>query len=79
MLKRFGRIPDYGPFENAFTGLPVRESLTALSGIVRSQIPGHNPAHEKLPTLAGEWFDRYDAGYDVTHWYTAKTRKAADA
>jgi predicted metal-dependent hydrolase len=71
ILKRLGRIPDYGPFENAFTGLPVGESLTALSGIVRSQIPGHNPAHEKLPTLAAEWFDRYDAGYDVTHWYTA--------
>jgi predicted metal-dependent hydrolase len=71
ILKRLGRIPDYGPFENAFTGLPVGESLTALSGIVRSQIPGHNPAHEKLPALAAEWFDRYDAGYDVTHWYTA--------
>ena len=38
----------------------------ALSGIVRSQIPGHNPEHEKLPELAAEWFERYDAGYDVT-------------
>ena len=79
LLKRFGRIPDYGPFENAFTGLPLRESLVAMSGIVRSQIPGHNPEHEKLPALATKWFDRYDAGYDVTHWYTADTREAADA
>jgi len=79
LLKRFGRIPDYGPFENAFTGLPVRESLAALSGIVRSQIPGHNPAHEKLPALAAQWFDRYDAGYDVTHWYTAEKRETANA
>ncbi len=76
ILKRLRRIPDFGPFTSAFHDLPVREQLVALSGIVRSQIPGHNPAHEKLPALAAEWFDRYDAGYDVTHWYTAGKQSA---
>src|SRR6478752_5519639 len=42
ILKRLGRIPDFGPFASAFHDLPVREQLVALSGIVRSQIPGHN-------------------------------------
>lgn len=60
-----------GPMPRAFDDLPLREQLTALTGIVRSQLPGHNPAHEKLPALAGEWFERYDAGYDVQRWYTA--------
>ncbi|MBV9089755.1 MAG: metal-dependent hydrolase [Mycobacteriaceae bacterium] len=64
-------VPDDGPFGNAFTHLPLREQLVAMSGIVRSQIPGHDPAHEQLPALADEWFQRYAAGYDVTHWYTA--------
>jgi hypothetical protein len=76
ILKKLGRIPDFGPFTSAFHDLPVREQLVALSGIVRSQIPGHNPEHEKLPALAAEWFERYDAGYDVTHWYTAGKQSA---
>ncbi|ORW72772.1 metal-dependent hydrolase [Mycobacterium saskatchewanense] len=67
----FFDAPYDGPLENAFKHLPLRRQLVAMSGIVRSQIPGHNPAHEKLPVLAEEWFRRYDAGYDVTHWYTA--------
>ena len=56
--------------------LGIGLALAALSGIVRSQIPGHNPEHEKLPELAAEWFERYDAGYDVTHWYTAGKQNA---
>ncbi|GJF11114.1 hypothetical protein NGTWS0302_35140 [Mycolicibacterium cyprinidarum] len=69
----FVDAPYDGPFEEAFNDLPPREQLTAMSGIVRSQIPGHNPAHEKLPALAEEWFNRYDAGDDVTLWYTKAT------
>lgn len=73
----FVEAPYDGPFANAFGHLPLREQLTALRGIVRSQIPGHDPAHEKLPALAQEWFDRYDAGYDVTQWYTANESSTA--
>jgi predicted metal-dependent hydrolase len=63
--------PFDGPLANAFSHLPLRDQVVALSGVVRSQIPGHDPTHEPLPALAQEWFDRYDAGYDVTQWYTA--------
>lgn len=73
----FVNAPYDGPLENAFKHLPVREQLAALSGIVRSQIPGHNPAHEHLPALADEWFRRYDAGYEVTQWYTAADKQSA--
>ncbi|MGK2869293.1 MAG: metal-dependent hydrolase [Mycobacterium sp.] len=78
LLTRFGRRPDYGPLQNAFAHLPKREMAAAMVGIVRSQIPGHDPEHETLPALAAEWFDRFDAGYDVTNWYTADNKKAAD-
>lgn len=69
------------PIENgtsprAFDDLPLREQLVALAGIVRSQMPRHNPAHENLPALADEWFRRYDEGYDVTRWYTADSARA---
>lgn len=74
----FGAKADNGPVQNAFAHLPAGQQLRALAGIVRSQMPNHKPAHEKLPALAGEWFDRYDAGYDVTNWYTAAALREAD-
>ncbi|WP_024793947.1 metal-dependent hydrolase [Tomitella biformata] len=67
-----GRTYTYnGTSPRAFDGLKLGEQLTALAGVVRSQMPGHNPDHENLPALAGDWFQRYDDGYDVTRWYTA--------
>jgi predicted metal-dependent hydrolase len=71
----FLNVPYDGPFANAFAGLPLRDQYAALTGVVRSQIPGHDPKHEPLPALAQVWFDRYDAGYDVTRWYTADTTR----
>lgn len=68
-----------GTMPRAFDGLPRGEQLTALSGIIRSQMPKHDPTHEKLPALAGRWFERYDAGYDCTRWYTAAVPVASEA
>lgn len=62
---------DNGPMPRAFDVLPLGEQLTALRGVIRSQLPKHNPAHENLPALADVWFKRFEAGYDVTRWYTA--------
>jgi predicted metal-dependent hydrolase len=73
----FFDAPYDGPFDNAFRNVGLREQLVALWGIVRSQIPGHDPSKEKLPALADEWFARYAAGYDVTRWYTAADRQHA--
>jgi len=70
---------DHGPMPRAFDVLPLREQLVALAGVVRSQLPKHNPDHEKLPALADVWFERFDAGYDVSHWYTAETVSAREA
>ncbi|TJZ75943.1 metal-dependent hydrolase [Rhodococcus oryzae] len=75
VLTAFAPYLTKGPMPRAFDGLPIGEQLTALSGAVRSQMPGHKPAHEKLPVLADEWFTRYDAGYDCTRWYTADSQK----
>jgi hypothetical protein len=72
----FGWPADQGPVVDAFKHLPKGELLTAVNGIVRSQLPNHKPAHEKIPTLAQEWFARYDQGYDVTKWYTAEEKSA---
>ena len=63
-----------GPCRARSTTCRLGEQLTALGGVVRSQMPEHNPAHEKLPALADEWFTRYDAGYDCTRWYTAESQ-----
>ncbi|AWG99597.1 metal-dependent hydrolase [Rhodococcus ruber] len=65
------RAQDHGPMPRAFDDLPLAEQLVALAGVVRSQLPKHDPAHEKLPVLADVWFRRYEDGYDVTRWYTA--------
>lgn len=72
----FARTAGHGPVVNAFGHLPRREQMTALSGILRSQLPNHDPKHENLPELAGRWFDRYDTGYDVTQWYSAGKKAA---
>ncbi|WP_433726032.1 metal-dependent hydrolase [Nocardia sp. CA-129566] len=77
-LRKWLRLPieDNGPMSRAFDDLRLGEQLIALVGIVRSQLPKHNPDHEKLPALADVWFERYNAGYDVSHWYTADTAAA---
>lgn len=69
------RYEDFGPMPRAFDDLPLGEQLTALKGIVRSQLPKHNPDHEDLPVLAEQWFRKYDEGYDVTRWYTADQKE----
>ncbi|GAY17374.1 metal-dependent hydrolase [Mycobacterium sp. shizuoka-1] len=76
LLQKYRRfdIPDYGPIQKFYPHIPLREQAVAALGVLRSQIPGHNPAKQKLPSLATEWLARYEAGYDVTHWYTAESR-----
>ncbi|MBB3606953.1 putative metal-dependent hydrolase [Mycolicibacterium sp. BK556] len=64
-------IPNYGPIQKFYPHIPLREQAVAAFGVMRSQLPGHNPAKQKLPRLATEWLARYEAGYDVTRWYTA--------
>jgi hypothetical protein len=44
----------------------------ALRRLVLSQKPYFDPADESLPVFAGQWFDRYERGDDVTHWYSSQ-------
>lgn len=46
-----------------------KDKRQALRGLVSSQNPFFDPARESLPSFAARWFDRYDLGEDVTHWY----------
>jgi hypothetical protein len=41
---------------STYSGVPRRELVTMLVGLVRSQAPSHDPQHEKLPTSAAQWF-----------------------
>ncbi|KAA0103221.1 metal-dependent hydrolase [Mycolicibacterium sp. P1-5] len=72
-LERYPRfaMSEHGPTYRLYSHVPIREQLAVVLGVMRSQLPGHNPARQKLPALAAEWLARYDAGYDVTRWYTA--------
>ncbi|WP_179474929.1 metal-dependent hydrolase [Mycolicibacterium vinylchloridicum] len=64
-------VPDHGPFQKFYPHIPLREQAVAAFGVILSQIPGHNPGKHTMPALATEWLARYEAGYDVTRWYTA--------
>lgn len=55
----------------AFASVPRRERMIAAARVLLSQTPFHNPDREPLPELADRWFQRWDGGGDVTHWYTA--------
>lgn len=53
------------------------ELMRMAFGLIKSQVPGHDPTHQPLPAFADEWFAGYDAGLDVSTWYASKA--AADA
>jgi predicted metal-dependent hydrolase len=54
-----------------YAGVPRREVLGMLAGLVRSQGPNHDPKYEKLPELAGRWFKKYDENPKIAaRWYT---------
>lgn len=53
-----------------YAGVPKREMLAMLTGLVRWQGPRHDPAYASLPEFAGHWFDRYEqAPKSAAHWY----------
>lgn len=57
---------------SAFATVPRIQRLVAAVRVLLSQTPFHDPAHQPLPTFADEWFDRWNSGGDVTHWYTGR-------
>jgi hypothetical protein len=53
----------------AFAGVPLSQKLVAGVRVLLSQTPFHDPAEDRLPRFADEWFKRWDEGCDVAHWY----------
>jgi len=64
-------LSENGPIQRLYSQIPLREQAAAAIGVMRSQLPGHRPANHKMPALVTDWLARYEAGYDVTRWYTA--------
>ena len=57
--------------ESTYAGVPRREIVAMLVGLVRPQGPGHEPQYEKLPEFAVRWFRKYDADPAVAaRWYS---------
>ncbi|MCX2933580.1 metal-dependent hydrolase [Mycobacterium sp. CVI_P3] len=72
---RFFALPDDGPIQRLYSQIPLREQAAVAFGVMRSQVPGHNPAKQEMPRLAKEWLARYDAGHDVSRWYTSGNQR----
>lgn len=48
------------------------ELIRMAIGLIKSQVPGHDPTHQPLPKLAAEWMAAYDEGRDVSTWYASQ-------
>lgn len=64
-----GALPAAPP---PFAQVPRRQFLTTTRRVLLSQTPFHDPADEPLPEFADRWLARWDAGGDVTRWYSAE-------
>lgn len=54
-----------------YAGVPKREMLAMLVGLVRSQRPSHDPTNENLPAFAARWFRRFDEEpKSAARWYS---------
>ncbi len=59
------------PRQATYAGVPKRELLDMVVGLVRSQGPGHDPTTERLPAFAGRWFNRYnEKPSSAARWYS---------
>ncbi len=65
---------------STYSGVPRRELLMMLIGLVRSQAPSHDPKNEKLPAFAAQWFAKYDDDPNVAaRWYSLGAARSARA
>jgi predicted metal-dependent hydrolase len=65
-------VPDvpHSAYEgNPFASVPRAATMRSALGILASQLPFHDPAHQPLPDYYDEWIGRYSAGEDVMRLY----------
>ncbi|OMC22857.1 metal-dependent hydrolase [Mycobacterium colombiense] len=53
--------------------VPWKQKLGTAARVLMSQTPLHDPAEEPLPEFADRWFERYNRGDDVCHWYSSQS------
>lgn len=52
-----------------FADVPRRSAWGSALGVLRAQLPWHNPVHQPLPDYYDEWLGHWSAGDDVTKIY----------
>ena len=63
------QMPQRG--QATYAGVPKRDMLAMLTGLVRSQGPRHDPAFENIPPFAGRWIDSYEREpKSAARWYS---------
>jgi predicted metal-dependent hydrolase len=65
--RRLVGIPE---IPDCYLGVSGPDRKAAGIGVLRSQLPNHDPGDQPLPDFARRWFTAYEAGGDVAHWYT---------
>ena len=59
------------PAQATYAGVPKRELVAMVAGLVRSQGPHHDPTVENLPAFAARWFARFDTEpKSAARWYS---------
>ncbi len=67
-------VREYRNHDSTYAGVPRKQILAMLAGLVRFQGPHHDPAHETVPEFAERWFRRYENPQVAPHWYSAGAR-----
>jgi ring-1,2-phenylacetyl-CoA epoxidase subunit PaaE len=65
--RRLVGIPE---IPDCYLGVSGPDRKAAGLGVLKSQLPTHDPGDQPLPGFAERWFSYYEAGGDVAHWYT---------
>jgi len=58
-------IPDEWYRGDSNIALPLRDRLAAFLGIMRAQLPGHNPVNQTVPPYYEEWLKLDDGGVNL--------------
>jgi predicted metal-dependent hydrolase len=62
-------VPSESYEGDPFAGVSRWGKFRSAMGILSSQLPWHDPAHQPIPDYYQEWLDQWTAGDDVTHIY----------
>ena len=52
-----------------FQGIPTKDVIKLVGGLLRSQLPSHHPGSLSAPDWYHTWMDGYAAGEDMAHFF----------